>query len=109
MADPGGGLRFEARTALREWRGSWARLLLVALCLAAGFAAFFATSLFSARVLGGVRAESRAILGGDAALIVNGLFPEALRVRATQLPGIEASALLYDFSSVVESGGQAQG
>ncbi len=104
MAD----FRFEARTALREWRGSWARLLLVSLCLAAGFAAFFATTLFSARVLGGVRAESRAILGGDAALITTGLFPDAVREKAARLPGVEAAALLYDFATVTEHNGQAR-
>ncbi len=108
MADLPGGLAFEARVAWRELRGSWARLLLVALCLAAGFAAFFATALFSARVLRGVRAESRAILGGDAALTVNGLFPGGLRERAAALPGVESSTLLYDFATVAEGNGQAR-
>lgn len=105
---PPGGLAFEVRTAWRELRGSWARLLLVSLCLAAGFAAFFATALFSARVLKGVRAESRAILGGDAALSVNGLFPPDLRRKAEDLPGVEASTLLYDFATVAEGNGQAR-
>lgn len=108
MAEAPGGIAFEARTAWRELKGSWARLLLVSLCLAAGFAAFFATALFSARVLKGVRAESRAILGGDAALSVNGLFPDGLRERASALPGVEASTLLYDFATVAEGSGQAR-
>jgi putative ABC transport system permease protein len=101
-------LRFEARTALREGRGSWARLLLVVLCLAAGFAAFFATALFSARVLAGVRAESRAILGGDAAMIATGRFPEDIRARALRLPGVEAAVLVQDFATVTEFRGQTR-
>jgi len=101
-------LRFEARTALREWRGSWARLLLVALCLAAGFAAFFATALFSTRVLAGVRAESRAILGGDAAMSATGRFPDGVRERVLQLPGVEASVLVHDFATVAEYRGQTR-
>ena len=52
-------MRFAWRMALREGSRQKGRLLVIALCLAVGFAAFFATYGFSARVLGGIRAESR--------------------------------------------------
>ena len=77
-------LRFFLRMAGRELgRQAW-RLALLALCIAAGFAAFFATYGFSGRVLAGIRAESRSLLGADLALASRGLMPAQARARANK-------------------------
>lgn len=97
-------MSFALRMALREGSRQKGRLLVIALCLAVGFAAFFATYGFSARVLGGIRSESRALLGADFSLTSTGLFPDELLRRAADLPGIQGRSLAYDFVSMAHTG-----
>lgn len=97
-------MRFALRMALREGARQKGRLLVIALCLAVGFAAFFATYAFSARVLGGIRAESRSLLGADFALTSTGAFPEAVLRQATALPGLAGHSLVYDLVSMAHTG-----
>ena len=68
-------MSFALRMALREGARQKGRLLVIALCLAVGFAAFFATYGFSARVLSGIRAESRSLLGADFSITSMGAVP----------------------------------
>jgi putative ABC transport system permease protein len=95
---------FALRMALREGSRQKGRLLVIALCLAVGFAAFFATYGFSARVLSGIRGESRALLGADFAISSRGAFPEDILRRAGELPGIEGHSLVYDVVSMAHTG-----
>ncbi len=97
-------MRFAFRMALREGSRQKGRLLVIALCLAVGFAAFFATYGFSARVLGGVRAESRSLLGADFSISATGEFPEDVLQQATVLPGIQGHSLVYDLVSMAHTG-----
>jgi putative ABC transport system permease protein len=97
-------MSFALRMALREAARQKGRLLVIALCLAVGFAAFFATYGFSARVLSGIRSESRALLGADFAITATGRFPEELLQRATTLPGIQGHSLVYDVVSMAHTG-----
>ncbi len=95
---------FVLRMAGRELaRQAW-RLALIALCIALGFAAFFATCGFSGRVLAGIRADSRALLGADLALSSRGLMPPRALDRAQALPGLQESTLLYDFPTMAGTG-----
>ena len=97
-------MRFAVRMALREGARQKGRLLVIALCLAVGFAAFFATYGFSAQVLSGIRAESRALLGADLSIASTGAFPEELLRQATALPGIQGHSLVYDLVSMAHTG-----
>ncbi len=97
-------MSFAFRMALREASRQKGRLLVIALCLAVGFAAFFATYGFSARVLSGIRSESRALLGADFAITSTGLFPEDLLQHAAVVPGIQAHSLVYDVVSMAHTG-----
>ncbi|MDR3682279.1 MAG: hypothetical protein P4L11_01015 [Geothrix sp.] len=97
-------MSFALRMALREGSRQKGRLLVIALCLAVGFAAFFATYGFSARVLGGIRAESRSLLGADFAIRSTGEFPDDLLRRATVLPGVQGHSLVYDLVSMAHTG-----
>ena len=90
--------------AWREGLRQKGRLFVIALCLAVGFAAFFATYGFSARVLSGIRAESRSLLGADFALSGSGEFPDDILRRAAVLPGIQAHSLVYDLVSMAHTG-----
>jgi len=97
-------LRFVLRMAGRELaRQAW-RLGLLAGCIAVGFAAFFATYGFSGRVLAGIRAESRSLLGADLALASRGLMPAQARARVEALPGFERATLVYDFPTMAATG-----
>jgi putative ABC transport system permease protein len=69
-----------------------------------GFAAFFATYGFSARVLGGIRAESRSLLGADFSMTSSGQFPEDVLLQATALTGIQGHSLVYDLVSMAHTG-----
>lgn len=97
-------MSFALRMALREASRQKGRLLVIALCLAMGFAAFFATYGFSARVLSGIRSESRALLGADFAITATGAFPEEVLRRATSLPGIQGHSLVCDMVSMAHTG-----
>ncbi|HEX4845927.1 MAG TPA: FtsX-like permease family protein [Geothrix sp.] len=97
-------MSFALRMALREGSRQKGRLLVIVLCLAVGFAAFFATYGFSARVLSGIRAESRSLLGADFAITSTGAFPEAVRQKAAALPGIQGHSLVYDLVSMARTG-----
>jgi putative ABC transport system permease protein len=97
-------MSFALRMALREASRQKGRLLVIALCLAVGFAAFFATYGFSARVISGIRSESRALLGADFAISATGLFPEELLQRAVAVPGIQSHSLVYDVVSMAHTG-----
>ncbi len=97
-------MRFALRMALREGSRQKGRLLVIALCLAVGFAAFFATYGFSARVLSGIRAESRSLLGADFSISSTGTFPEDLLQRASAVPGIQGHSLVYDLVSMAHTG-----
>ena len=80
-------MSFILRLAGRELaRQAW-RLGLLAGCIAVGFAAFFSTYGFSGRVLAGIRAESRSLLGADLAVSSRGLMPSgaAARVRRDEV------------------------
>lgn len=100
-------MKLALRIALLELRHQSLRLLLIALALATGFAAFFATYGFSGRVLRGVASESRALLGGDLVVQANGLVPDELPAKVASLPAIAATSLIYDFPTMA-SGGTAQ-
>lgn len=97
-------MRLALRIALLELRHQSLRLLLIALALATGFAAFFATYGFSGRVLRGVASESRALLGGDLVAQTNGLVPEGLPAKVASLPSIATTALVYDFPTMAGGG-----
>ncbi len=97
-------MKFALRMALREGSRQKGRLLVIALCLAVGFAAFFATYGFSARVLGGIRAESRSLLGADFSITSTGEFPEEVVRQATVLTGIQGHSLVYDLVSMAHTG-----
>ncbi len=97
-------MRFALRMALREAARQKGRLLIIALCLAVGFAAFFATTSFSARVLSGIRAESRTLLGADFTLTSTGAFPEAALRQAVAVPGVAGHSLAYDLVSMAHTG-----
>ena len=100
-------MKLALRIALLELRHQSLRLLLIALALATGFAAFFATYGFSGRILRGVASESRALLGGDLVIQSNGLVPEELPGKIAALPAIAATNLVYDFPTMA-SGGTTQ-
>ena len=91
---------FLLRMVGRELDRQKGRLLLIALCLSLGFAAFAATYGFSARVLGAIHSESRAILGGDAALNATGLMPEDMEAKVRALPEVDLVCLVYDFATM---------
>ncbi len=97
-------MRFALRMALREAAHQKGRLLVIALCLAVGFAAFFATYGFSARVISGIRAESRTLLGADFSITSTGAFPDELLQRAAAVPGIQGHSLVYDLVSMAHTG-----
>jgi putative ABC transport system permease protein len=97
-------MSFALRMALREGVRQKGRLLVIALCLAVGFAAFFATYGFSARVLSGIRGESRALLGADFSITSTGAFPEELLRRVATLPDIQGHSLVYDVVSMAHTG-----
>ena len=88
----------------RELRGQAWRLLLIALCIAVGFAAFFTTDGFSRRVLASIHAESRALLGADLALSSRGLMPPAALARLEAIPQIQDRTQVYDFPSMASTG-----
>lgn len=96
-------MRFALRMALREGSRQKGRLLIIALCLAVGFAAFFATYGFSARVLSGIRAESRSLLGADFSITTTGEFPDDVLQRAITVPGIQGHSLVYDLVSMAHT------
>lgn len=91
---------FLLRMVGRELDRQKGRLLLIALCLSLGFAAFAATYGFSARVLGAIHSESRVILGGDAALNAAGLMPDDLEAKVRALPEVDRVSLVYDFATM---------
>ncbi len=97
--------RFVFRMIGRELGRQKGRLLLIALCLSLGFAAFAATYGFSARVLGAIHSESRAILGGDAALNATGLMPGGLEAKIRALPEVDRVCLVYDFATMASVAG----
>jgi putative ABC transport system permease protein len=97
-------MKLALRIALLELRHQSLRLLLIALALAAGFAAFFATYGFAGRVLQGVASESRALLGGDLVVQTNGLLPEDLPAKVAALPAIAATVQVYDFPTMASGG-----
>ena len=95
-------MSFILRMAGRELQRQAWRLALIALCIAVGFAAFFATHGFSARVLESIASESRAMLGADLVLSSRGLMPERPLDAAVQ-----AQTLVYDFPSMASTGDDA--
>jgi len=99
-------IRFVLRGAGRELRGQPWRLLTLALALAAGFAAFFATAGFSARIAQGIAAESRAMLGAD--LVVSSRGPLPAPALAVDLPGIAARTQVSDFPTMTSTGTDAE-
>jgi putative ABC transport system permease protein len=98
------GFRFTLRLAGRELARQHRRLALMVLCLAAGFAALFATTGFQARVLAGLRAESRDLLGADLALSSRGLLPAGAWEQIQGMPGLAGATLVYDFPSMASTG-----
>jgi putative ABC transport system permease protein len=101
-------LSFILRLAGRELsRQAW-RLLLITLCIAVGFAAFFATSGFSSRVMAGIRAESRSLLGADLALSARGPMPDRALALVAAQPGLGARTLVLDFPTMAAAGGAEQ-
>ena len=100
-------MNFILRLAGREGaRQAW-RLALITLCIAVGFAAFFATAGFSGRVLAGIRAESRSLLGADLALAARGPMPPQALARLENTPGLQARTLLLDFPTMASTGPEA--
>ena len=95
---------FVLRMAGRELARQAGRLALIALCLGVGFAAFFATYGFSGRVINGVHAESRSLLGGDLAISSRTTLPVAALEAGRALRGVEASVQVWDFPSMASTG-----
>jgi putative ABC transport system permease protein len=98
-------MRLTLRIPFLELQHQALRLALIALALAAGFAAFFATYGFSARVLRGVASESRALLGADLVVQGRSLLPEDLPARLRALPFVAATCEVYDFPTMASGGG----
>ena len=101
-------MSFVLRMAGRELARQWGRLLLIALCLAVGFAAFFATYGFAGRVLAGVQSESRALLGADLSVGARGEVPAGAVAAARALPGLQALNVLCDFPTMASTGTGAE-
>ena len=102
-------MRFILRLAGRELQHQAWRLALISLCIAVGFAAFFATSGFSGRVLAGIRAESRSLLGADLVLSARGPMPAQALARLETTPGLLARTRVWDFPTMASTGdGDAQ-
>ncbi len=99
-----GSWAFAALMAGREAARQKGRLLMVVLCLAVGFAAFVATYGFSSRVLRAVQAESRSLLGADAAVNVRGLMAPELKARLAGDPAIASLAQVVDFPTLGSTG-----
>ncbi len=99
-----GSWAYAARMALREGARQKGRLVLVALCLAVGFAAFVATYGFSSRVLKAVQAESRSLLGAEASLSAQGLLPEGIRQEVAADPAVTALVEVADFPTLGATG-----
>jgi putative ABC transport system permease protein len=99
---------FILRMAGRELARQGWRLALIALCLAVGFAAFFATYGFAGRVLAGVRHESRSLLGADLSVAARGEVPPAAVSAAASLPGLQALNVLCDFPTMASTGAADQ-
>lgn len=93
-----------ARLAGRELRRQQGRFLLIALCLAVGFAAFFATFGFARAVQTGIQRESRTLLGADLVVRHRGLGAEDLPARMTGLKGRAAQSLVIEFPTMVSGG-----
>jgi putative ABC transport system permease protein len=96
-------LSFIARMTGRELRRQWLRLAVIALCLAVGFMAFFATYGFASRMLAALSGESRSLLGADVALSTSGVMDDALKNKI-QDPAILASTQLIDTTSMASVG-----
>jgi putative ABC transport system permease protein len=90
----------------RELARQWGRLLLIALCLGVGFAAFFATYGFAGRVLAGIQSESRALLGADLSVGSRGEIPAGAITAARSLPAAMAQNVLCDFPTMASTGAQ---
>ena len=98
-------MSFILRLAGRELQRQAWRLALISLCIAVGFAAFFATSGFSGRVLTGIRTESRSLLGADLGLSARGPMPPRALARLEATPGLQARTLVSDFPTMASTGG----
>lgn len=101
-------MNFVLRMAGRELARQGGRLALIALCLAVGFAAFFATYGFSGRVLAGIRSESRALLGADLAVTSRGPLPAAAVAAAQALPEALSRNVLCDFPTMAATDSAAR-
>ncbi|HJW08720.1 MAG TPA: FtsX-like permease family protein [Holophagaceae bacterium] len=104
----GSGWNFDLRMAWREARSQWGRLLLVAACLAVGFAGFFATYGFASRIQAAIRLESASMLGADASISARGRLPEAASSLALKDPAVDAHATVLDFSTMGGTGAEAE-
>ncbi|HET8714829.1 MAG TPA: FtsX-like permease family protein, partial [Holophagaceae bacterium] len=105
----GPGFRFDLRMAAREAGSQWGRLVLVAACLAVGFAGFFATAGFASRIQSAIRLESASLLGADASVSARGALPPAAAVAALKDPAVTAHATVLDFSTMGSTGAEADG
>ena len=101
-------MKFILRMAGRELARQGWRLALIALCLAVGFSAFFATYGFAGRILAGVRSESRALLGADLSVGSRGEIPAAAIAAARLLPEALAQNVLCDFPSMASTDSTAR-
>ncbi|HJV21828.1 MAG TPA: FtsX-like permease family protein [Holophagaceae bacterium] len=99
-----GSWSYAALMAGREAARQKGRLLMVVLCLAVGFAAFAATYGFSSRVLNAVQAESRGLLGADAAISVTGLMKPELIDRIQAEAAVAGLAQVVDFPTLGATG-----
>ncbi|HEU4951023.1 MAG TPA: FtsX-like permease family protein, partial [Holophagaceae bacterium] len=104
----GPSLRFDLRMAGREARSQGGRLLLVAACLAVGFAGFFATAGFASRIQSAIRLESASLLGADASVSARGALPPAAAAAALQDPAVVAHAEVLDFSTMGSTGAEVE-
>ncbi len=98
---------YALRMAYREARGQRGRLLMVALCLGVGFAAFVATYGFSGRVMRAMQAESRALLGADAVLSTQGILEASIKSRVQEERAITATAEVVDMPTLGATGSGA--
>ena len=98
---------FVLRCAWRELLSQGRRLLLIALCITAGFAAFYATSGFASRVAEGIASESRAMLGADLAVSARGPMPPGALTAVEGLGQARAHGLLFDFPTMASTGPDA--
>lgn len=100
-------LRFFLRQLRRESRGSRARLVFFALCLAVGVAAVVAVAGFSATLRAGLRAEARDLMAADLKLSGSRPVPPEVEALLAAEPGVELTRVAELVTVVAAPAGSA--